>query len=106
MQKAKYVDAGSRIRTAYEFKIGAHLMKRTVSLSEVARYGWLYGRQTQETCKTGQAKIYTILETIFKHSSMFIINPRLKNNCAQKFMKSIPLESSFNVHHQSKLILT
>ena len=37
MQKPKNANAGTRNRTECEFKYGAHLMKRAVSLSDVAK---------------------------------------------------------------------
>ena len=47
-----------RIEPAPYSNCGAHLMKRAVSLSEVAWHDWLHGQKTQKACKQAKAWIY------------------------------------------------
>lgn len=105
--KAKVRNAWERDRSAAQFKSSAHLMKRAVSLSEVARYHWLHGRETEEM-HAGQAEQdqNTIWNQFSNIHSVFIINPRLKNTLSPKYTNHTPLERSSHVHQQYDINLS
>ena len=74
MQKATHEIALERDRTAAQFECGAHLMKRTVSLSEVARCDWCMAHKQQISCKTRPGRIKVHLENEnLEHSNTFIV---------------------------------
>ena len=100
MQEAKHMNAVERNRTAEDFKYGAHLMKRCVSLSEVARYHWSHGAQTRKKHANmdyeDQRKFWKQNLSIQRVFLLFIIN---MNFLSRKSTSNIPIESSHHAQH-------
>jgi hypothetical protein len=75
-------------------------MKRSVSLTYVARYEWIHGVQTRITYRFTAKRIKTFWKREnLSSSSMFITFIFIKNKSSQKFMNLISIEPAFIIDH-------
>ena len=76
-------------------------MKRSVSLTDVARGNWLMARKTQNPCKTTAKRIETSSGNEIQTSIIiFMLFIMIKNKISQKSTKFIWIESAFNIDQQ------
>ena len=98
--KSKRENATTRNRTVSKLHKERHLVKRRVSLSDVASHDRAHGRKTRNPHATQPKQIKTRsgkeIEQVHHAFFMFIM---LMNEISQKWTKAIWIESPFHIDH-------